>query len=90
MPAKTRAQIEAQIAALQGELDGADTDDEVWLQEDGGPAVRVTGKRATSVLNRYAHMWADDEPEGDPEPEPDPEPQGAGIFKRRGGNQPAK
>lgn len=84
MAAKTRAQIEAQIAALQGELDGADTDDEVWLQEDGGPAVRVTGKRATSVLNRYAHMWADEEPEGEPEPDPEPD-GGGGLFKRRGG-----
>lgn len=84
MPNKTRAQIQEQMAALQAELDGADTDDEIWIQEGDGPAIRVTGRRATKALEKYAHLWPEDDG-GDGDPEPDPEPEGAGLFKRRGG-----
>jgi hypothetical protein len=57
--AKTRSQIEAQMAALQAELEGADTDDEVWIREEDGPAIRVSGKRATAVLDKYKHLWGE-------------------------------
>ena len=55
-----RTDIEKQIAALQAELDGADTDDEIWIK-DGDHEIKVSGKRATSVLSRYAHLWETNE-----------------------------
>lgn len=85
MPAQTRAQIQAQIDQLSAELAGADTDDEIWIQEDGGPAIRVRGARATKVLSKYEHMWADEQaPEGEGQEHSDPAPEGEGLFKRRG------
>lgn len=51
-----RSEIEKQIAALQTQLDSADTDDEIWIK-DGDHEIKVTGKRATSILGRYAHLW---------------------------------
>ena len=51
-----RSEIEKQIAALQSQLDSADTDDEIWIR-DGDHEIKVTGKRATSILGRYAHLW---------------------------------
>lgn len=80
----SRADIEAQIASLQDQLAGADTDDEIWIQEDGGPAIRVTGQRATRALEKYAHLWPEPADPGTQDPEPDPAPDGGGIFKRRG------
>lgn len=59
-----RSDIEAQIAALQSQLDEADTDDEVWVKDDSGREIKVTGKRATSVLARFADLW-DSEDAGD-------------------------
>jgi hypothetical protein len=87
MAARTRAQVEADMARLQAELDGADTDDEVWIREDGHPAVQVKGKRATTILSRYSKLWEEDDPadgeeegeEGDVE---DPKPSG-GYFGRK-------
>lgn len=82
-----RSDIEAQIAALQAELDTADTDDEVWVKGDDGREYKVTGRRATSVLKRLglADILSDDsDQEGGEEAEEveeDPKPKG-GYFGR--------
>ena len=86
----TRAQIEAQMADLQKQLESADTDDEIWIQEEGAAPVRVTGRRATAFLNRHKGLF--EEPAGEAEGEgeeiePDPQPEGDGLFKRRGKKQ---
>lgn len=87
-----RSELEAQMAALQAELDKADTDDEIWVKDDNGREIKISGRRATSVLKRLGmHDITDgDEPaegepaegDGDPEADPDPEPAG-GYFGRR-------
>ena len=86
-----RADIEKQIADLQSQLDAADTDDEIWIKDPSGHEIKVTGKKATSVLNKFAALWTDDNPEND-EPEEDdteePETDGPlrderGYFKSR-------
>lgn len=82
-----RSEIEAQIAALQAEIENADTDDEIWIKDDSGREIKVTGKRATSVLNRFSDLWddgkpADDEGDEDDEADPkDPEPKSTSFFK---------
>ena len=82
-----RSDIEKQIAALQAELDGADTDDEVWIK-DGDREVKVSGKRATAILGRYADLWKEDDRDagdGDEEDvEEDEKPKREGLFKPRG------
>lgn len=85
-----RSDIEAQIAALQSELDSADTDDEIWVKGDDGREYKVTGRRATSILKRLglSDILNDDskEPAGEEgeegeEAEEDPKPKG-GYFGR--------
>jgi hypothetical protein len=88
MPARKRSDVEAQIAALQAELDTADTDDEIWVKGDDGREYKVTGRRATSVLKKLglADILSDDseeqagEEETEEEPEDDPQPHN-GYFR---------
>lgn len=65
MATRKRSEIEKQIATLQAELDGADTDDEIFIMDESGHQVRLTGRRATTILQRYAKLWEtnDDAPE---------------------------
>lgn len=56
-----RSEIEQQIARLQADLENADTDDEVWLKDQSGTEIKVTGRRATSVLDRFKDLWATEE-----------------------------
>lgn len=88
MATRKRSDVEAQIAALQAELDTADTDDEIWVKGDDGREYKVTGRRATSVLKKLglSDILADDteEPAGEEteeEPEEDPKPKN-GYFGR--------
>lgn len=82
-----RSEVEARIAALQAELENADTDDEVWIK-DGDHEVKVSGKRATTILSRYAKLWEDEGGEDDEGGEEDEgaggEPKREGLFKARG------
>lgn len=66
MATAKRSEIEKQIAALQTQLDNADTDDEIWLK-DGDHEIKISGKRATSILGRYAHLWETDDATTEPE-----------------------
>lgn len=81
-----RSEVEARIAALQAELENADTDDEVWIKE-GDHEIKVTGKRATTILSRFSKLWEDDGGEGDEGDEGDEgaggEPKREGLFKSR-------
>jgi hypothetical protein len=85
MAARTRAQVEADMASLQAELDGADTNDEVWIKDDSGREIKVTGRRATTVLSRFGDLFqepsADGEGQGEGDEE-DPKPAG-GYFGRK-------
>jgi hypothetical protein len=86
MAARTRAQVEADMAALQAELDTADTDDEVWIKDESGREIKVTGRRATTVLSRFGDLFQEAAPEeggaeGEGE-EADPKPAG-GYFGRK-------
>lgn len=82
-----RSEVEARIAALQAELENADTDDEVWIKE-GEHEIKVTGKRATTILSRFSKLWEDDGGEGDEGDESGEdaggEPKREGLFKPRG------
>lgn len=63
-----RSEIQSKIEQLQAELENADTDDEIWLKDASGTEVKVSGKRATAVLDRFKELWAtEDEGEGDGE-----------------------
>jgi len=88
MATRKRSDVEAQIAALQAELDTADTDDEIWVKGDDGREYKVTGRRATSVLKKLglSDILSDDTEEQageetEEEPEEDPKPKG-GYFGR--------
>jgi hypothetical protein len=92
MPKLTRAQIEAQIAELQGQLDTADTDDEVWVKDERGREFKVAGRRATSLLGRLGLLDDDGEDDSDESDDPDedgasgkkdPKPGGGGYFAKR-------
>lgn len=82
-----RSEIEKQMADLQKQLDSADTDDEIWIKDESGHEIKVTGRRATSVLNRYAKLF-EEKTEGDQgddegdEDEKDPAPP-TGYFGRK-------
>ena len=81
-----RSEIEARIKALQDELDGADTDDEVWIK-DGDHEIKVSGKRATTILSRYSKLWEDEGDDGDGDAgdaNGDEPPKREGLFKPRG------
>jgi hypothetical protein len=58
----TKAEIQAQIDALSAELQGADDDDEVWVEENGR-RVQFKGSKATGILNKFKDLW--EEPAGD-------------------------
>lgn len=77
-----RSEIEKQIAALQADLDNADTDDEIWIKE-GDREFKVTGKRATTVLSRFSDLFEESVPadgeEGEGE-EGEGEPAGGGGY----------
>jgi hypothetical protein len=83
-----RSDIEKQMAELQKQLDTADTDDEIWIKDESGHEIKVTGRRATSVLNRYAKLFEEKAEEGEEEEgqeeeeEKDPAPP-AGYFGRK-------
>lgn len=82
----SRAEIEKSIAALQAQLENADTDDEVWIK-DGDHEIKVSGKRATAILGRYAKLWEAEEDDGEEESEgesEDEKPKREGLFKPRG------
>lgn len=86
----TKAQIQQQIDALTAQMDDADTDDEVWVKDETGREVKVTGKRATSILDRFADLWKDDDADaGDGDKgdkgdgDKDDKPAGGGYFGRR-------
>lgn len=80
-----RSEVEARIAALQAELENADTDDEVWIK-DGDHQVQITGKRATTILSRYAKLWEDENGDGEDEEEvaEDEKPKRESLFKAKG------
>ena len=82
-----RSEVEARIAALQAELENADTDDEVWIK-DGDHEIKVSGKRATTILSRYAKLWEDEgdgeDADGGDDGDAGGEPKREGLFKSRG------
>lgn len=93
MTVAKRSDIERQIAALQAELESADTDDEVWIK-DGDHEIKVSGKRATAILGRFKGLWEqeseagasedEDDDDQDDEDEKDAPPAGGGgYFKGR-------
>jgi hypothetical protein len=57
-----RSEIEQKIAQLQADLESADTDDEIWIKDDSGREIKVTGKKATTVLDRFADLWKAEDP----------------------------
>lgn len=81
-----RSEIERQIADLQSQLDDADTDDEVWVKDSSGREVKVTGKKATSILGRFADLWdTEDHGGGDDDDSDDDDKGSAGGSKGGGG-----
>ena len=87
--AAKRTDIESQIAALQAQLDTADTDDEVWVKDDKGREVKVSGRRATGILAKLGLLddddaGDDDDDQGDDDDaKKDDKPAGAGYFNKR-------
>ena len=86
-----KSEIQAQIDALQAQLEGADTDDEVWVKE-GDREFKVTGHRATSILDRFSDLWKPTDADagdgkgdgkGDAGTKDDNKPDGGGYFGRR-------
>lgn len=59
-----KVEIQKQIDALTASLETADTDDEVWVKENG-TEFKVTGRRATSFLDKFAHLWETPDKDGD-------------------------
>jgi hypothetical protein len=88
----TRSQLEKQMADLQAQLDATDaTDtqeaDEVWVK-DGDREVRVTGRRATSLLGRLGLLDDDDQDDDQDDDDQDDDqddvkPAGGGYFGKR-------
>jgi hypothetical protein len=71
---RSRKEIEASIAELQAELDTADTDDEIWVKDPKtGHEVKISGRRATGVINRFKDLFDDDQAGDAPEGEEDEE-----------------
>jgi hypothetical protein len=91
----TKAEIQAQIDALSAELQGADDDDEVWVEENGR-RVQFKGSKATGILNKFKDLWEEPAGDGDgaatapPTPPTPPiragkdnKPAGGGYFSKR-------
>lgn len=82
----TSNDIKAQIEALQAELANADTDDAIWVK-DGDHEVKISGKRATTVLNKFAKLWEveaeGDQGDGDDSDQGDEKPKTNGYFGRK-------
>lgn len=88
----TKAEIQAQIDALSAELEGADDDDEVWVEENGR-RVQFKGSKATGILNKFRDLWEEPAPEGDDAEgdgdgaeggdQKDKKPAGGGYFNKR-------
>lgn len=91
-----RSEIQAQIEALNAELEGAEDDDdeyEVWMRNDKGQETRVPGSRAAGWLkDNFGISLKDEAPpaggeggeggEGGPK---DPKPKAGGYFSKRQG-----
>lgn len=91
-----KEEIQAQMAELQAQLDAADDSDEIWIKE-GDREFKVTGKKATSILGRFADLWDTEDHSGEEEEDPatgggkgkgagkekDTAPKGGGYFGRR-------
>lgn len=84
MAKRSRTAVQAEIEALQAELDTAETDDEIWIKDESGREYKVTGRRATSIFAKLG-LNDDDQAEGgeeaEEEAEEDPKPKG-GYFGR--------
>lgn len=86
---RTKAELEAAMAALQGEIDGAEPDEEVWIMGEDNVQIKLTGQRASSVLAKFSHLFDDtgdtgeggDGGEGGEGAPPTP---GDSIFRRGG------
>lgn len=59
---RTKAEIQAQIDALTADLESADSDDEVWVEENGR-RIQFKGSKATGILNKFKDLW--EEPAGE-------------------------
>ena len=86
----TKAEIQAQIDALSAELESAESDDEVIVEENGR-RVHFKGSKATGILNKFKDLWEEpaaagdgDGGDGDGTPK-DPKPAGGGYFSKRKG-----
>lgn len=80
MGKRTKAQVQADIDRLSAELEDADSDDEVYIQDSSGHVVKITGNKATAILGRYRTLW-DNEPDTDdtgPDADTDGNDDGAG------------
>ena len=75
-----KSDVERQIAALQAQLADADSDDEVWIK-DGDHEIKVTGNRATTVLQRFAKLWESDDEGGGEDDEPEKQDPPAAAKK---------
>lgn len=82
-----REELQAQMEALQAELDAAaDDDHEVWIK-DGDREVKVTGKHAKGVLQKLGLVPPDEtagddgEGEGDGKPDQDDPPKKKGYLR---------
>jgi len=86
----TKAEIQAQIDALSAELEGAESDDEVWVEENGR-RVQFKGSKATGILNKFKDLWEEPAGEGDGDQgdgdgdgdQKDSKPGGGGYFSKR-------
>lgn len=85
----TKAEIQAQIDALTADLESAESDDEVIVEENGR-RVHFKGSKATGILNKFKDLWEEPAPEGEGgegegegEGEQDPKPAGGGYFSKR-------
>lgn len=86
-----REDLQAQIEALQAEMDAADDDVELWVEhERNGKAVktRLSGSHAKSWLADLfpsADNGGQGEDEEEPEELPEKKPAGGGYFGKRKG-----
>lgn len=74
----TRAELEAQLAALDEE-----DSTELWVEDEKGRKTKLTGTHAQKWLKNLGLGDDEDEPEPEEEPAPDPAPR-AGYFGRKG------